>query len=325
MQNRPYDSPLFPQFHMIHILRIVLASYLLLSTGVAHAYIPRQSGTMQSSAASINASEATYTPIAVPSMQVEATMTRSQAVAMVVAVQYSQEDLDTCFRSISPNFDGDFHLLFRDVSIEHPHAKFLCIALRDGLIHGYADGSFRPDDAITFAEAAVITSRGFVLAPFAHLETLAPWYAPHVFQLAARGSVPPSIHSLMQFPNVADIQEMIRRLQTGETWLPARSYDELAGSASTPRTSNNASSVSSVPSDASGMSSSMSSSVSSAVSAQSASTLSVQSSAKSSQVSQSYTSQSSSETSDTSSTSSASSTLSASSIQQSSEAWWEQY
>ncbi|NOU97357.1 hypothetical protein GC093_29615 [Paenibacillus sp. LMG 31456] len=54
-------------------------------------------------------------------------------------------------------------LPFRDVSLSHWSRDDIMIAYQNGLLSGYADGSFRPENNITRAEAAVLFSKAFKL------------------------------------------------------------------------------------------------------------------------------------------------------------------
>ena len=50
-------------------------------------------------------------------------------------------------------------MIFKDVSSEHWAAKVIEELAEKGVVNGYEDGTFRPDEPITRAEAATILSR----------------------------------------------------------------------------------------------------------------------------------------------------------------------
>mgnify|MGYP001185670249 CR=1 FL=1 len=49
-------------------------------------------------------------------------------------------------------------LLFSDVAADYPYAKYIKVAIENGLIFAFPDGSFRPDQAITLSEALFLLS-----------------------------------------------------------------------------------------------------------------------------------------------------------------------
>lgn len=154
-------------------------------------------------------------------------ITRGFFTAALVRSLYSQAQIDHCFLSIAPSKTADFTLVFTDVSVEHVYAKEICIAMRDGIIRGYTDGSFAPDRMVTFAESAKMLSRAYALAPFAEFDTKAPWYAAHVRALIVRNAVPVSITKMSQVVTSEEAQEMFNRLQNNITWRPAQKEDVL--------------------------------------------------------------------------------------------------
>ncbi len=90
---------------------------------------------------------------AIPTPIAQGKTTRIDFVAALISRSVTQMDIDTCFADLGV---GEFSLLFEDVPVNHPRAKELCVALKGGLVRGYADGTFRPNDWITAADASVI-------------------------------------------------------------------------------------------------------------------------------------------------------------------------
>ena len=50
-------------------------------------------------------------------------------------------------------------MIFKDVPNEHWAAKVIEEFANEGIVNGYEDGTFRPDEPITRAEAATILNR----------------------------------------------------------------------------------------------------------------------------------------------------------------------
>lgn len=118
-----------------------------------------------------------------PTVIGEGTVSRVEFIAALVSRSFWQSDLDYCFQELGV---GEFSLLFKDVPVEHPYAAHLCVAMKSGLVRGYADSSFRPDQKISASEAAVIFSR------MAGLEVLPAkrgvvWYKPYMDAVRGMG------------------------------------------------------------------------------------------------------------------------------------------
>lgn len=170
-------------------------------------------------------------------------MTRGAFTAALVQSLYTQAQIDACFGSIAPKKLVRFSLIFTDVTVDHEYSKEICVAMRDGIIRGYADGSFVPDRKITFAEGAKMLSRAYVLAPFADTDGLSPWYAGHVRALVAHNAVPVSITGLYDVITTEEATEMFDRLQQGITWRPTQKEEVFFAPRLAPKTKNSTSSA----------------------------------------------------------------------------------
>lgn len=170
-------------------------------------------------------------------------LTRAEFTALVVEKMYTQADLDRCYWEIASSVPPKFTLVFTDVHVGDRFAKHICVAMRDGLVNGYGDGSFRGDRQINFAESAKILSRAYVLAPYAHLERGTPWYRRHLEALAAKKAIPLSVNRLDHLMTAAESSEMLARIAAGNTSMPSRTYEDFlpqprtAPAASTPKPS----------------------------------------------------------------------------------------
>lgn len=171
----------------------------------------------------------TPSPVALPA----GTLTRAEFTRMIVERLYPEGEINHCYWDIASTLPPSFTLLYTDVPATSSYGNVLCVALRDGLARGYKDGSFRPNDAITFAEAAKVISRAYVLAPYADNERTA-WYVPHVVALTARMVVPTSVVTFRDTMTVEEVEGILSRLDEDITWEPSRSYDDLVR-ASQPR------------------------------------------------------------------------------------------
>lgn len=171
------------------------------------------------------ATEDTTGSVVSPWVEVEDTgiiMTRAAFTAELIRSLYTPEQIEHCFGSIAPKSPATFTLIFTDVAIHDDYAKEICIAMRDGIVRGFGDGSFAPERTISFAESAKILSRAFALAPYADADTKTVWYGQHVRGLLVRNAVPLSIQRLNQGVTVREMREMLDRLSHGITWRPAQ-------------------------------------------------------------------------------------------------------
>ncbi len=96
---------------------------------------------------------------------------------------------------VAMNFPADRTTLhFSDVSRDDWFATSTCIAKTSDLIHGYPDGTFRPNDYISFVEAAKIVTRLFDVDARRDVSNDPLWYTVYINSLNKLGAMPSSIH-----------------------------------------------------------------------------------------------------------------------------------
>jgi hypothetical protein len=156
-----------------------------------------------------------------------APITRAQFVAMLVQAKVPQMSIDNCFWDIAPTVPPTFTLVYTDVSVDDEFAHEICAAMRDGYIRGYKDGSFQPDRLISLVEASKIVARAYALTPYADSAPYGQWYRPYMDALSVRNAIPESMRRLDQTLTAGQAKDIIRRLNDGVTWEPARSIDDL--------------------------------------------------------------------------------------------------
>lgn len=162
-----------------------------------------------------------------PTITTETVLTRAVFVAVLVRELYSAAEIENCYWDIASSVPPRFTLVFTDVHVDDTFAKEICIALRDGIVEGYRDGSFHPNATINLAEGSKILSRAYALAPYAELEKNTLWFGPYLYALAVRNIVPENIRTVNQMLTVGDLREMVSRIDGDITWEPARSYGDL--------------------------------------------------------------------------------------------------
>lgn len=97
-------------------------------------------------------------------------------------------------------------------------APFVCTAKEEGLVGGYPDGTFKPEQHVLFAEAAKIITIANGFTPTTDLV----WYKPYVDALRQRNAVPPSITTMDQKLTRGEMAAIIYALKdnTGQSENP---------------------------------------------------------------------------------------------------------
>ena len=88
----------------------------------------------------------------------------------------------------NPNFR-----CFNDVDINDWFNKYVCFAKQNGIISGYSDGSFRPMQNITLAEALKVSLGSSGFNYFQSLDLNEPWYSEYINAARVNGLLPLSI------------------------------------------------------------------------------------------------------------------------------------
>lgn len=88
---------------------------------------------------------------------------------------------------------------------------YVCAATEKKIINGYPDGTFKPFDSVTLAEAAAMIDRGFLLEGSAHSDGLI-WYKEGVADLLRRGAIPSSVSNVHQELNRGEVMEILYRI-----------------------------------------------------------------------------------------------------------------
>ncbi len=110
--------------------------------------------------------------------------------------------------ALDPNATGSN--CFSDVQ-DQWYAKYVCLAKNSGIINGYSDGSFRPDQNINLVEALKITLLGFKVALSNNVGT--HWYDVY-FNTASEKQILGSIDSdLSHSLNRGEMAQIIYRLK----------------------------------------------------------------------------------------------------------------
>jgi len=117
----------------------------------------------------------------------------------------------------------EYDSCFSDIAADAWFRKFVCLAKVKNIIGGYADGSFKANNNITFVEASkiIVNAMGFKTTADA------VWYRPYVQVLSDSKAIPMSINALSQTITRGEMAEMIYRLDDKNTGLASKSMDSL--------------------------------------------------------------------------------------------------
>lgn len=118
---------------------------------------------------------------------------------------------------------------FDDVPVDSWYARPVCIAKMYGIVNGYPDGTFRPNDPITFVEAAKVASKVLELHAQGGADGGADprWYTVYVLRLSERNSIPTSIKRFDQVITRGEMAEMVYRLAAEKTGLPSNHFENF--------------------------------------------------------------------------------------------------
>jgi hypothetical protein len=119
-------------------------------------------------------------------------LTRAEFTAQLINAHYTKEDMKGCFGRITYKDHPGYSLLFWDVHRNDDNALQICMSMHLGLVNGYRDGTFHPNQPITFAEASKMIARLYAFTPYP-FEREPVWYRPYIAALATRHAVPESI------------------------------------------------------------------------------------------------------------------------------------
>jgi hypothetical protein len=126
------------------------------------------------------------------------TINRAEFMKIVIGAKYSQD-----YIGVSSAWN-----CFSDVTDEW-FAPYICIAKDEGVVSGYADGTFKPSQNISFVEAAKILAEVYGL-DFTKMDV---WYEGYVKALQENNYIPSTISSLNKAITRAEMAELIWRIK----------------------------------------------------------------------------------------------------------------
>jgi len=115
---------------------------------------------------------------------------------------------------------------FKDVN-DQWYAPYVCEGKTKGIVSGYKDGTFKPDQEISFSEASKIVVNALDVKKGTEDKDI--WYKTYVTGLENKKAIPFSIHGFDQKITRAEMAEIVYRLKAGVTDKLSTSFDEIKG------------------------------------------------------------------------------------------------
>lgn len=137
-------------------------------------------------------------------------------------VMEASENLNTKSLELAPH-DGLTNC-FSDVK-DQWFASYVCVASKSNLVKGYADGTFKPESEINFAEASKIIAN--VMALDISTAEEAVWYKPYVQALSDKSAIPDDVAGFTYNITRGQMSEMIWRVKTTPYYVKSVGYDTL--------------------------------------------------------------------------------------------------
>lgn len=138
---------------------------------------------------------------------------RAEFTKIVIASEYDQSVIDNC----------DTTDLFNDIDENSWPAPYICIAKKFGIVKGYSDNTFKPNENIKFVEAAKIISETLNLT----VNEDVVWYKPYIENLSSQEAIPVQVSSLDYQVNRGDMAEIMFRMMAKKRGKPSLSYSDL--------------------------------------------------------------------------------------------------
>lgn len=146
-----------------------------------------------------------------------ATVNRAELTKIIVESLFDENDIESC--------DTE-QIQFSDINDDAWYVPYLCVAVEDGIISGYEDGTFHGERTVNLAEASKIITKGIFedIDPPADWEE---WYTPYVQVLAEEGALPTTLTTIDAGLSRGDLAQIIFRLDAEIDMLPSLDASDL--------------------------------------------------------------------------------------------------
>src|SRR3989338_6127502 len=129
--------------------------------------------------------------------------------------------------TLFPDYSPKTKNCFKDVNENQLHSKDVCTLKEKGLISGYSDGNFKPEQNINMAEVSKIISLAFLANKVATQSKGAPWHKNFIEALGSSNAIPVSVDTVEHKVTRGEVTEMIWRLKAKKEDKPSKSFEAL--------------------------------------------------------------------------------------------------
>lgn len=139
------------------------------------------------------------------------TVNRAELVKIIVGSLFDNSEIEECDTA---------SLTLSDVPQDVWYKPYLCVAMQNGIISGYADGTFHGERTVNLAEASKIIVTGFY-EDTGTSDNGEVWFARYLHVLAEQQALPTSLNGADSGLRRGQLAEIIFRIDTGIDTLPS--------------------------------------------------------------------------------------------------------
>ncbi|MEI7511746.1 MAG: S-layer homology domain-containing protein [Candidatus Peregrinibacteria bacterium] len=124
----------------------------------------------------------------------DATINRAEFLKILIEAKYTTDDIKNCIDGNIPEDWTYVHL--SDVPRDAWFAPYVCQAKKEGIVSGYADGTFKPSQTITLAEAAKMVVNTMIGIEYEKVEAKinsSDWWQPFITKLEENKNIPQTL------------------------------------------------------------------------------------------------------------------------------------
>jgi hypothetical protein len=125
---------------------------------------------------------------------------RAEFVKIIIEAEFTAEEIESCDLSLLDRYT--------DLNQEEWYASFICLATDEGIIEGYPDGTFKPEQMVNFVVAAKVIGEAFGYDDYPEDDF---WFRDYVDSLSSSKAIPLSITDLKKIITRGEIIEIIWR------------------------------------------------------------------------------------------------------------------
>lgn len=146
---------------------------------------------------------------------------RAEFTKIIIGAKFDQETIDSCIEKNVAT--GSKTVFFPDVPRDAWFAPFVCVAKTKGIISGYPDGTFKPENNISFAEEAkiIVNTFGF------EVEAGDNWYEGFVRKMDELNAIPRTVESFTEAVDRGEMAESVYRIDADDTDKISPSFEEI--------------------------------------------------------------------------------------------------